>query len=154
MQPESPQAPPVVAVVVVHEPGPWFEETLDALADQDYPNLRFLFLADVADESLQARIRMRIPNAFVRGVDANAGFGATANEVLRLVEGDNGFFLLCHDDVAPEPDAVRTLVEEIYRSNACIVGPKLVEWDDTYSLPRPWLSRQLSSLLLPVYYRS
>ena len=130
MHSESPQAPPVVAVVVVHEPGPWFEETLGALADQDYPNLRFLFLSDVADERLQARIRVWIPNAFVRGLGTNAGFGATANEVLRLVEGDNGFFLLCHDDVAPEPHAVRTLVEEIYRSNAGIVGPKLVDWDN------------------------
>ncbi len=134
VQPESPQAPPVVAVVVVHEPGPWFEETLEALADQDYPNLRFLFLADVADELLQERIRVRIPKAFVRGLGANAGFGAAANEVLRLVEGDNGFFLLCHDDVAPESDAVRTLVEEIYRSNAGIVGPKLVEWDNPSAL--------------------
>ena len=130
VQPDSPQAPPVVAVVVVHEPGPWFEETLEALADQDYPNIRYLFLADVADDLLQARIRVRIPDAFVRGLGATAGFGATVNEVLRLVEGDNGFFLLCHDDVAPEPDAVRTLVEEIYRSNAGIVGPKLVEWDN------------------------
>jgi len=140
VQPESPQAPPVVAVVVVHEPGPWFEETLDALADQDYPNLRFLFLTDVTDESLQARIRVRIPNAFVRHVGVTAGFGATANEVLRLVEGDNGFFLLCHDDVAPEPDAVRALVEEIYRSNAGIVGPKLVEWDKPSSLQAVGLS--------------
>ncbi len=130
MEPETQQAPPVVAVVVVHEPGEWFDETLDALADQDYPNLRFLFLAADADEELQTRIKMRMPKAFVRNVGTNAGFGATANEVLRLVEGDQGFFLFCHDDVAPEPDAVRLLVEEIYRSNAGMVGPKLVEWDD------------------------
>ena len=37
--------------------------------------------------------------------------------------------MICHDDVAPAPDAVRRLVEEAYRSNAGIVGPKLVEWD-------------------------
>jgi hypothetical protein len=28
-------APPVVAVVVSHDPGPWFEETLTSLASQD-----------------------------------------------------------------------------------------------------------------------
>ena len=43
----------------------------------------------------------------MRDLGANPGFGAAANEVLRLVEGDNGFFCFCHDDVALEPDAVR-----------------------------------------------
>ena len=123
MELETQQAPPVVAVVVVHEPGDWFDASIDALADQDYPNLRFLFLVSDADDDLQTRIKTRMPKAFVRTVSAHMGFGAAANEVLQLVEGDSGFFLFCHDDVAPEPDAVRLLVEEIYRSNAGIVGP-------------------------------
>ena len=137
MESETHSAPPVVAVVVVHEPGDWLEETLDALADQDYPNLRFLFL--VADgpaeprvplDTIEAAIAARLPNAFVRSLGANPGFSGAANEVSRLVEGENGFFLFCHDDVAPDPSAVRLLVEELYRSNAGVVGPKFVEWDD------------------------
>lgn len=144
----------MVAVVVVHEPGEWFDQTLDALAAQDYPNLRFLFLIaepskaaqrEAAKESdgatddtgrialeahIEAVVKMRIPRAFVRSLGANPGFGPAANEVLRLVEGDNGLFLFCHDDIAPDPDAVRLMVEELYRSNAGIVGPKFVEWDD------------------------
>ena len=44
MEADPQQAPSVVAVVVVHDPGPWFDETLAALAGQDYPNMRFLFL--------------------------------------------------------------------------------------------------------------
>ena len=75
-------------------------------------------------------ITARLPDAYVRELGANPGFGAAANEVLRLVEGDNGFFCICHDDVALEPDTIRTLVEELYRSNAGLVGPKLVSWDD------------------------
>ncbi|NND74650.1 MAG: glycosyltransferase [Ilumatobacter sp.] len=130
MEPEIQQAPPVVAVIVVHEPGAWFDESLDALADQDYPNLRFLFLITSSDAELEERIRLRLPSAFVRSLGSNPGFGPAVNEVLRLVEGDKGFFLIGHDDIAPEPEAVRTLVEEIYRSNAGVVGPKLVEWDD------------------------
>ncbi len=136
MEPETPSAPPVVAVVVVHDPGDWFDDTLDALDRQDYPNLRVLFLVvagvDPADgtDTVEARIEARLPGAFVRAIGTNVGFGAAANEVLRLVEGDNGFFLLCHDDVAPEPDALRLMVEELYRSNAGAVGPKLVEWDE------------------------
>jgi GT2 family glycosyltransferase len=141
VEPETQPAPPVVAVVVVHEPGAWFDQTLDALARQDYPNLRMLFLLvdgadgsdahrDDAEPSAEERIEQRLPGSFVRRIGVNVGFGSAANEVLRLVEGDNGFFLFCHDDVAPEPDALRIMVEELYRSNAGAVGPKLVEWDE------------------------
>ena len=125
----------MVAVVVVHDPGPWFDETLAALAGQDYPNMRFLFLV-VGDpdsellDAVGARIRSYLPAAFIRAIAGNPGFGPAANEVLRLVEGDNGFFLLCHDDIAPASDAVRTMVTELYRSNAGMVGPKLVEWEE------------------------
>ena len=126
--------PSVVSVMVVHEPGDWFDETLQALAAQDYPNVRTLFLltANRDDEiaALTVRIREVIPSAFVRPLAANVGFGPAANEVLRLVEGDNGFFLLCHDDIAPAPDAIRTMVAELFRSNAGIVGPKLTDWDE------------------------
>ena len=36
----------------------------------------------------------------------------------------------CHDDVALAPDTLRLLVHEAVRSNAGIVGPKYVDWDD------------------------
>ena len=132
---DAPLAPPVVAVVVVHRPGSWFAETLASLAAQDYPNLNTLFLlagdpVDADGNDLADLITARLPAAYVRELDANPGFGAAADEVLRLVEGDNGFLCLCHDDIALEPDAIRTLVEELYRSNAGLVGPKLVSWDD------------------------
>jgi len=116
--------------MVVHEPGPWFEEVLDGLADQDYGSLKLLFLLAGEPGDLPERIRARVPDAFVRAVDGNPGYGATANEVLSLVEGESGFFCFLHDDVALEPAAVRLLVEELYRSNAGIVGPKLSDWDD------------------------
>ena len=130
----TPSAPAVVATVVVHDPGPWFDEVLDGLADQDYPNLKLLFLVATADEEEAAAVRARVgavlPRAHVRALGANPGFGPAANEVMRLVEGESGLFCLLHDDVALEPDAVSVLVEELYRSNAGIVAPKLVDWDD------------------------
>ena len=67
-----------------------------------------------------------LPRAFVRRLDDTAGFAAAANEALHAVEGAT-FLLLCHDDVVLDPPAVRLLVEEAYRSNAGILGPKLVE---------------------------
>ena len=133
METDTQLAPSVVAVMVVHEPGDWFDETLDSLAAQDYPNLRTLFLVPDADDdehdALTARIRGVIPTAFVRSVVGNPGFGTAVNDVLRLVDGDNGFFLICHDDIALAPDVVRLLVAELFRSNAGMVGPKLTEWD-------------------------
>lgn len=130
MEPAGTLAPPVVAVMVVHRPGDWFDEVLGAVARQDYTNLKLLFLVVGEPGDLPERIRAAVPTAFVRAVAGNPGFGAVANEVLRLVEGDNGFFCFLHDDVALDPSAIRLLVEELYRSNAGIVGPKLVAWDD------------------------
>ena len=46
-----------------------------------------------------------------------------------MVEGA-AFYLLCHDDVALDPDAVHLMVEESVRSNAGVVSPKFVNWDD------------------------
>ena len=138
MEADTQLVPSVVCVMVVHEPGDWFDETLRALAAQDYPNLRTLFLLapGPADElaDLTGRIRRILPGAFVREAPTANGFGPNANEVLRLVEGDNGFFLICHDDIAPDPRAIRILVAELFRSNAGIVGPKLTDWDDPRTL--------------------
>ncbi len=116
--------------MVVFNPGEWFDEALDSLAEQDYANLKSLFLVVGEPGDVPDRVRQRVPNAFVRAVGNTNGYGAAANEVLRLVEGENGFFCFLHDDVALDPSAIRLLVEEIYRSNAGIVGPKLVAWDD------------------------
>ena len=116
--------------MVVHAPGDWFDEVLEGLAAQDYGNLKVLFLLVDGLDDTAARIAGRVPNSFVRALDGNPGFGAASNEVLRLVEGENGFFCFLHDDVVLDESAIRLLVEELYRSNAGIVGPKLVDWDD------------------------
>jgi GT2 family glycosyltransferase len=122
-------APAVVAVVVAHDPGPWFEEAMAAIAAQDYPNLSILVVDAASAEEVKPRVGRSAPGAFVRRLAENPGFGGAANEVLEVVEGA-AFYLVCHDDVAPEPDVVRVLVEEAFRSNAAIVGPKLVAWDE------------------------
>lgn len=153
MEPTTQTAPPVVAVVVASAaddldgpprvapvpddsdpghrsgPGPWFDEALRSIARQDYANLRTLVLVTGEPGDIPERVKEAIPNAFVRQVAGAPGFGAAANEVLHLVEGDNGFFCFLHDDVALDADAIRLLVEELYRSNAGIVGPKLVDWE-------------------------
>ncbi|MFZ8967188.1 MAG: hypothetical protein ACO2ZH_07030, partial [Ilumatobacteraceae bacterium] len=60
-------APPVVAVMVVHEPGEWFAEVLAGLAAQDYPDLRLVaFLTGTTDPEVGRRVSDVLPEALVR----------------------------------------------------------------------------------------
>src|SRR5207244_11866766 len=108
-------------------PRAWREQTLAALGDQDYPNLSVLVIDVGTGGDLRLRVGAVVPDAFVRRLEA-AGYARAANEALVAVEGAS-YLLFCHDDAAPDPDAVRLLVEEAMRSNAGIVGPKLVQWE-------------------------
>ncbi|MGI9022927.1 MAG: glycosyltransferase [Acidimicrobiales bacterium] len=133
----QPSAPPVVAVVVALEQGDWFEEALAALGAQDYPNLSVLVIdgggtgspASRPPSDPAPRVASVLPDAYMRRAANRSGFAALANDCLETVQG-SAFLVFCHDDVALAPDAVRLLVEEALRSNAGIVGPKLVDWDD------------------------
>jgi GT2 family glycosyltransferase len=118
--------------MVVANPGEWFAEVLHALAAQDYPNLQTLFfVVDGGADDVVGQIRTVLPGAIVRIVEGNPGWGPVQNQVLRLVEGDAGFFCFLHDDVALEPGSISSLIEETFRSNAGLVGPKLVDWTDS-----------------------
>ncbi len=149
-------APPVVVAMVVHDPGDlktsWFPEVLSSLQAQDYPSLQTLFLVTEGEWTapVTAAIMEVLPDAVVRSVVGNTGYGRTVNQVLRLVEGDNGFFLLMHDDVALDPTAVSELVAELYRSNAGVVGPKLVNWDDPTMLQHVGYGMDVTGELDPV----
>jgi GT2 family glycosyltransferase len=117
--------PPVVAVVVTRNPGPWLEDALASLGGQDYDDLTVLVVDCGSQDDPTPRVAEVLPRAFVRRLDDGAGFADAANEALHAVEGAT-FLLLCHDDVVLDPLAIRLLVEEAYRSNAGILGPKLV----------------------------
>ena len=129
-EPEDP-APPVVAVIVAHDPGPWFEETLASLGAQEYPALSVLVIDAASDDPVELRDRVGtvLPDAHLRRLSENPGFATAANEALVAVQGA-AFYLFCHDDIRLEPDVVRLMVEEAFRSNAGIVGPKIVDWND------------------------
>ncbi len=123
-----PSAPPVVAVIVATEPGAWFEEALAAFGAQDYPNLSILVVDGGRAGSATRRVASVLPEAYVRRVEGGGTFASLANDALGTVQGA-AFLVFAHDDVAPDPDAIRCMVEEAFRSNAGIVTPKVVEWD-------------------------
>jgi GT2 family glycosyltransferase len=126
-------APPVVAVVVTCNPGSWFEETLRALRNQDYPNLAVLVIDAASTDDPLPRVAAELPSAYVRRLSRNPGYAAAANRALRIVQGAS-HLVFCHDDVAPEPEAVRKMMEVAFRYNAGIVAPKQVSWSDTGTL--------------------
>jgi GT2 family glycosyltransferase len=123
------RAPTVVAVVATRDPGPWFDETLAALAAQDYEELSVLVLVSGGDEGPATQVARYLPEAYVGRLEGSPAYGEAVNQALSMVEGA-AFFLLCHDDCVPDPDAVHVLVEESYRSNAGVVTPKMVSWED------------------------
>ena len=117
-------------VIVSHDPGLWFDEMLESIAAQDLP-LAEVTVVDTASESDPTpRVQRFLPQAVVHRLDSNPGFGPAANQVLLDKGPVPDFFVFCHDDVALAPDALRLLAHEAVRSNAGIVGPKLVDWDD------------------------
>ena len=110
------------------EPGPWFEEALASFGQQDYPNLSVLVVDGSRSDHATRRVASVLPEAYVRRVDGGGTFAALANDALETVQGAS-FLAFCHDDVAPDTDAIRRMVEEAFRSNAAVVAPKIVEWD-------------------------
>jgi len=113
--------------MITHDPGWWFDETLESLANQTYGNWSLLVIDAGSRTDLEGAIAEHVPEAHLRQLDTNPGFGAAVNEVLTSVQGA-GFYLICHDDVRLDPDAVHNLVQEAYRSNAGVLGPKVVNW--------------------------
>lgn len=121
--------PSVLVVMVAHHPGEDFVESLESVGSQDYERLSVVVVDAAGDPQLEARVQRVLPNATVLAGPADRGFAAAANSVRSLDQGA-AYLLICHDDVVLAPDAVRIMVVESLRSNAGIVGPKLVDWDE------------------------
>ncbi|MEO6627165.1 MAG: glycosyltransferase, partial [Aquihabitans sp.] len=140
--------PPVVAVVVTCDAGPWLEETLQSLRDQTYPDLGVLIVDNASVEDPTDRIRAILPDAHIHVLDHDGGFGAAANMVGELVDGA-AFYAFCHDDIALESDSLRALVEEAFRSNAGIIGPKLVDWNNPRRLLQVGMAADKTGVFAP-----
>jgi hypothetical protein len=122
-------APAVVAVCITSDADDDFEAALQSLVDQDYPNLSILVIDAGNDDPVAERVAAVAPSAFLHRLQGAPGFGAAANQALTLVK-DAAFLLFCTDRVQLESRTVTALAEEMFRSNAGIVTPKFVEWDD------------------------
>ncbi len=125
--------PTVVAVIVTHNPGDWLEGCLSSMAAQEYPDLTTLVVDVASDADLSERVAQSMPTAFVRRVEEDINFAAAVNEAVASIEGAT-YVLICHDDVIIGNRAIEEMVEEAFRSNASIVGPKIIDADKTGKL--------------------
>lgn len=141
--------PAVAVVLVTHDPGDWFEEALRSIEAQTYPDLAVLVVDTNSREDPTDRVHAVLPDAHVVRLDDNPGYGAASNVLLDRVRGAS-FYVLCHDDVALEPDTIRTMVEESFRSNAGIVGPKLVDWYEPRRILQVGLGVDKAGVLAPI----
>lgn len=116
-------------VIVSHDPGLWFDEMLESVAAQDHRVVDVTVVDTGSEADPTARIHRFLPQAIVHRLESNPGFGPAANRVLDA-DPAQGFIAVCHDDVILAPNVLRVLAEEAVRSNAGIVGPKYVDWDD------------------------
>ncbi len=121
--------PLVTITIVAHDPGAWFNDVLQSIVAQDYPSLEVVVIDAASDIAVAPRVHAVIPEAMVIPLVANQGFAKNANLILDH-PSLGPYLLICHDDVALAPDCVRRLVEETLRSNAGVVGPKLLDWND------------------------
>ncbi len=121
--------PAVVAVVVSRDPGDHFETTLTSLADQRYANLSVLVVDAGSKTPLADRVATILPDAFIHRLSGSISSPIANNIAVDLIE-EAAFLALCHDDVALEPECIGVMVQEVFRSNAAVVAPKVVEWDD------------------------
>ena len=101
------QYPPVVAVVVTRNPGPWLEDTLVAAWPSRTTTTSPSSSSTAAPTTTRPRGSPRCSRARSSAASTTApGFPGAANEALHTVEGAT-FLLLCHDDVVLDPTALR-----------------------------------------------
>ena len=120
--------PPVRIAVVAHEENDWFQESVASFANLNYLDKQLTVLTTGQMEWVKPIVSQYFPDAEILEVDPEAGLGANFNAVLGSHD-EPAFYLFCHHDVALAPDALRLMVEESYRSNAAVVGPKVVNWE-------------------------
>ena len=117
-------------VVVSHDPGLWFDEMLESIAAQDHRFVAVTVVDAGSESDPTARVQRLLPQAAVRRLESNPGFGPAANQILLDADLAPDFFVFCHDDVVLAPNALRLLAREAVRSNAGIVGPKHMDWNE------------------------
>lgn len=122
----------VTAILVVHDGATWLPEVVASLVSQTRAIDQTLAVdTGSQDASVKLLKNARVP--FI-SLPRETGFGAAVAAAVEHIpppEGDNEWLWLIHDDCAPQPGALRALLDAIEnRPQVGIVGPKLRGWHD------------------------
>lgn len=139
----------VTAVLVAHNGQRWLPRTLEALTALDRRPDRIIAVDTGSRDDTSDLLTATLGAPAVVSAPASTGFGAavalgieTADEAARIatsfarpgVEPVRWVWLL-HDDSAPDPDALRRLLEAaVRRPEAGVIGPKVLGWRDDRQL--------------------
>ena len=133
----------VSAILVSHNGARWLPEVVAALSSQERPP-DFLLAVDTGSKDGSVDL-LRNSRINVLEIAAHAGFGeAVAHGVAQLpqphqVINEHGeieereveWIWLLHDDCAPAPETLATLLAAVSeRPNVGVVGPKILAWHD------------------------
>ncbi len=123
---ESLTAPAVVAVVILEEGWDLAARTLATLAAQDYPNISTVVRhgTDITPEQIQSIL----PNAICQPREPGKTVSHQLNEAIGWIQGAP-FICTIVGPVFLRPTVIRVMVEEAFRSNAAVIGPKFVAAD-------------------------
>ncbi len=130
-EPEGLAWPSVVCVVVTNDPGEWFDESIKSIMDSGYPDLTTLILDLSINDGLKERVSKLAPKAFLRKFDETYNFASAINDAVNSIEGAT-YVLICHDDVIINKGAISSMVQEAFRSNASMVGPKILDGENPF----------------------
>ena len=131
--------PMVKAVLVADERTPRLEEVIAGLAAQDYKKIEFLLVLTGKEEvnaDVDDLIKRVFPDSKIIRTASTTNYPLLANLVLRddLKESRENFFLFLKDDVILDATCVRRMVELAVKSNAGIVGPKVLDRENPSQL--------------------
>ena len=122
--------PFVVAVVISHDEPDYFFQTLSALKKQTQKVDRIIVI-DTSNTDTGVTIAR---DAGVDEIHQLPSSTTLANSVAFATKaiGDAQWIWLLHDDSAPEPDALKNILQTVELSpSVSIASPKLVDWQDS-----------------------
>jgi GT2 family glycosyltransferase len=121
---------PVTAVLVAHDGSRWLPEVLAALDSQTVRPARVVAVDTGSSDDCAALLRRTTGG--VLELPRTTGYPAAVAAALATVPADTRWIWLLHDDSAPAPDALESLLRHAASSpSAAVLGPKVVDWSDT-----------------------
>jgi len=138
--------PPVSIGLVTWNSAPKLPTTLEALAQQRYPQLEIVIVDNASQDDSVTQAQARFPQArFILNQD-NRGFCGGHNQAIRVARG--AYYLPLNPDVTMQPDYVSALVEALEQHPACgLAAGKLLQAPEVIDTTGLFINRRRQQYL-------